>query len=150
MSRLALLVLAALTFAGCNSVSTIARRTQEKSAAVASATPRQQRQMRHGFVAPDFTPDMVYVALDKPDRIIQKPGQHLERWVYYNFSRRPVAYTLDTARAGDPYYHTATRSGTPGGYSLDTDLIKPADSATRHLVVTFVDGKVADIALLQR
>lgn len=153
MSRLSLLLLAALTFAGCNSVSTIARRMQEKSAAVASATPRQQRQMRHGFIAPDFTPDMVYVALDRPDRVIQKPADHLERWVYYNFSRRPVTYTLDTARAGDPSYLEATRSArndTPAGNSLGADLIKPADTATRHLVVTFLDGKVADIALLQR
>lgn len=153
MPRLTLLLLAALALAGCGSVSTIARRSQEKSAAVTSATPRQQRQMKHGFIAPDFTPDMVYVALDRPDRIIQKPGDHLEYWIYYNFTRRPVSYTLDTNRAADSGYHAVTRTmpdGAVNGYRLDPELVKLADATIRHLIVTFVDGKVADIAIAQR
>lgn len=153
MPRLPLLLLATLVLAGCGTVSTIARRSQEKSAAVASATPRQQRQMKHGFIAPDFTPDMVYVALDKPDRIKKYPGGHLERWVYYNFNRRPVTYTLDTNRVSDSNFHPVTRlmpEGAVSGYRLDLELVKLADATTRHLIVTFLDGKVADIALLQR
>ncbi|MBS0633586.1 MAG: hypothetical protein JSS11_16875 [Verrucomicrobia bacterium] len=153
MLRIPLLLLAVITLTGCGTVSTIARRSQEKSAAVASATPRQQRQMKHGFIAPDFTPDMVYVALDKPDRIKKYPDGHLERWVYYNFNRRPVTYTLDTNRTADSNFHAVTRitpNGALSGYRLDPELVKLADATTRHLVVTFLDGKVADIAILQR
>lgn len=84
--------LAALT--ACN-VSTIARRSNEKAATFAAATPKQKQVMQDGWLDAGFTTDMVYIALGQPDQVVPATDGFSEIWVYMNFASQ-----LDSASLG--------------------------------------------------
>lgn len=67
--------------AGCT-ISTLESRIHEKNTAFARITPRQQAMIKQGLIGSGFSRDMVYMALDKPDRIVPGPGPQQETWVY--------------------------------------------------------------------
>ena len=151
-NRLSFLLLA-LVLGGCGTVSTIERRTLEKGAAFTGATPAQQRLMRHGSIARDFTVDMVYVALDQPDRVNREPGGRIERWFYYNFGRNPAAPYVGGTRVDNVNANftpkVSSRSYYPNAYNTRADPSQAVDVWQKHLVVTFLDGKVATVELFQ-
>ena len=74
----------ALLLAGCESDNGLAARKQEKSAAYATAKTWQKSFIEEGVVAQGFTPDLVYIALGKPNAIDMKelPQGHAEMWTY--------------------------------------------------------------------
>lgn len=74
-------------FSGC-AVSTISSRAEEKTTTFATATEQQQRIMRRGWIDRGFSPDMVFIALGKPDAVARMDTR-TEVWVYKNFNRRP-------------------------------------------------------------
>lgn len=152
MKRLPLVFLA-LVLGGCASVSTIEKRVQEKSAALAAASAKQQRMIRHGNIACDFTPDLVYVALDHPDHVNRSSDGHVERWFYYNFGQHPSApyigaTKLDTLNP-NPSVRGAARNYYQNTYATHADPSEVVDAWQRHLVVTFIDSKVVTIELFQ-
>jgi len=157
------LVALALALAGCGTMSTIESRSQEQSAAFAAASPREQNIMRRGLVAAGFTPDMVYIALDKPDTKTKLPDGHTERWIYRNFSQDPGSFTMGGTKitsGGSFSGGTSTAKaagGGPGGsanasggsVSTRSDPSQAVDAWQRSLVITFTDGKLTAMEMLQ-
>ncbi|OAM88454.1 hypothetical protein OH491_10780 [Termitidicoccus mucosus] len=76
--------LLALVFAGC---STIGSRIKEKAAVFDTLTPEEQASIRQGSVGLDYTIDMVYMALGKPDHVTEKvtSGGADTTWIYNNY-----------------------------------------------------------------
>lgn len=58
------LLLLALTLAGCD---TFNRRSQEKAATFETLSPEEREKLRRGVIEVGNTPDMVYIALGRPD-----------------------------------------------------------------------------------
>ena len=152
MKRL-LLGFLALILGGCASVSTIEKRAQEKSSVLAAASAKHQRMIRRGNIACGFTPDMVYVALDHPDRINRLSDGRVERWFYYNFGQHSSAPYIGTTKVDtfnpNPSVRGAARNYYQNTYGTHFDPSETVDAWQRHLVVTFLDGKVVTIELFQ-
>jgi hypothetical protein len=85
-------VAALLILSACGSMSTIEGRSKEKSAAFTTAAPWQQKLMREGWIDIGFSTDMVYVALDNPDKKIPTTDGEREVWVYNNFNSTEHAF----------------------------------------------------------
>lgn len=146
--------LALLAF-GC---STKESRIKEKSDVFASLALDQQQVIRNGYIMVGFTPDMVYMALDKPERVLPGNGPGNETWVYHNFyaadgsSSTSATVAAPAARtAGRPSSTGAGGAGGSGGnfqiaYDPSADNIKAEAAIKVH--VKFVDGKVADIQIV--
>jgi hypothetical protein len=143
----------ALGLAACGTMSTIESRSQEQSATFAAASPREQNMMKRGLVAAGFTPNMVYVAIDKPDTITKSEDGRSERWIYKNFGQVPGSPVMGatkvttinpssaaTARASNSQKNTYATRNDPSG---------PVDASQQHLVITFTDGKLTGMELLE-
>jgi hypothetical protein len=74
MKTLACLILGvcALALAGC---STVSSRIREKPAVFAKLDPAIQSRIKQGIIDVGFTPDMVYIALGRPDETRERIGQ---------------------------------------------------------------------------
>jgi hypothetical protein len=143
--------LALLALVGCGTMSTIDSRSQERAAAYASASPREKNLMQRGLIAAGFTPDMVYIAIDKPDVTDKSPDGHSERWIYKNFGQIPGtpvmgATKVDTNVGGGSGNQRQYYKNT---YSTRNDPSGPVDASQQHLVITFTDGKLTGMELLQ-
>jgi hypothetical protein len=88
-------IFGALVLAGCNTVDS---RIREKSAVFDQMPPADQAKVRQGTIAVGFTPDMVYMALGRPDAIRQRTstGPQETVWIYSEYYERYVG----TVRAG--------------------------------------------------
>lgn len=146
-----------LLLSGC---STIDSRIKEKSATFNSLSPSDQQIIRYGYVTVGFTRDMVYMALDKPEKVIPGPGPNQETWVYHNF------YSSDGSQL-TPGQRIVTRSGsnpgsgpakpTGGGgpnrntYSVEYDasLETIKEEAKVKVHVIFSGDKVVDIQVVK-
>ncbi len=75
---LALLVTACATDGG------VSARKQEKSGVYATCRPWQKEFIDKGVIAKEFSPDMVYIAMGKPDKVETKdfPDGRAEMWIY--------------------------------------------------------------------
>lgn len=158
--RLTLLVVAmvALATAAC-SHTTLESRIQEKKTTFARITPREQAMIKQGIIGHGFTPDMVYMALDRPDRVIPGPGPHQETWLYI------IYYPTDGSNTHIPRKITTHEEGEgplsghmPGVISGKTPLYRleftvdydpndtraPIEEHTR-VAVMFRFGRVASI-----
>lgn len=134
-----------LALSGCN-ISTISSRSKEKAEAFAAASPEQKSIIQEGWLNYGFTPDMVYIALGKPDRVSTKPdGTTI--WTYLNF-----AANMSNAALGGTKI-IATQNGRPV-----TDARNRIDFSTRpdvgstppaeempELLIHFYNGKTLRI-----
>jgi outer membrane protein assembly factor BamE (lipoprotein component of BamABCDE complex) len=77
----------ALALAGC---STVDSRIKEKPAVFAQLDPVIQSKIKQGIIDVGFTPDMVYIALGRPDeaREIVTPGGRETVWTYNSYYDR--------------------------------------------------------------
>ena len=80
-------LLLALLVTGCETDGGVSARAQEKSATYASLKVWQKRLIDKASISPGFTPDMVYIAMGKPNQIETKelPEGHAELWTYSQF-----------------------------------------------------------------
>jgi hypothetical protein len=136
-----LLAAALLGFAGC---STIDSRIREKAAVFDQLPPADQARIRQGIIAVGYTPDMVYIALGKPDRIRERSGPDGRDtvWRYvayyqryegtYNAGYRRFVYWDPRLQAYRIYYEPAFANV----YSEHPET---------YIRVTFKDGKVTVI-----
>ena len=83
---LPLLVIATLFATGCT---TINSRIEEKAAIFNALPPEAQARIRQGLIDVGFTPDMVYIAMGKPDNIRESTTADGNEtiWVYNNYYR---------------------------------------------------------------
>lgn len=84
LPRLAFVTLAAACLAGCaaTNAALIKSRIKEKSEVYAGLTRQQQKDVNWGYIRPGFTPDMVYIALGKPDQVIASADKNAFVWVF--------------------------------------------------------------------
>lgn len=140
-NTLPLFLLAALLLAGC---STIDSRIEEKSAAFATYDPATQEKLKQGIVEIGYTPEQVYIALDRADdrreRLTAKRRELT--WIYHSYHedyrgtammgyRRMIAYD-PVRRRNYVYWEPAVVDV----YSSHID---------ERIRITFRDGKVAVI-----
>jgi len=81
------ILLVALLLGGCETDGGVAARAREKPAAYAALNPWQKRFVAKGVVAAGFTPDVVYIAMGRPDTIEKKdlPAGHAELWTWKRY-----------------------------------------------------------------
>jgi len=124
----ALAAVGALLGAGCSSVSS---RIQEHRA-LFDASPREvQDAVRAGRVEAGFTPEQVYMAFGRPDRVMQPKtaGGEGETWLY-------------GASGGS----SAGLGFGPGGPGYGTELIAAdASAGDARLRVAFLNGRVVSV-----
>ncbi len=82
-----LVVAMSVVLAGC---STINSRIRDKAAVFDRLSPAEQAEIRQGIIAVGFTPDMVYMALGRPDEVRERTGPHgLQKiWRYDSYYDR--------------------------------------------------------------
>ena len=79
------LTCAVLILGGC--ANTPSARIHENEALFATLSPQQQKTIRNGLVDFSFTPDMIYMALGKPNQVTRTENESgpIESWTYRNF-----------------------------------------------------------------
>lgn len=82
--RFPLLLGAVLLLGACSTIST---RIEEKSAVFYSLDPNTRAKITHGDIDLGFTPDMVYIALGKPDVTRERISTNgrTEQWIYRSY-----------------------------------------------------------------
>lgn len=140
-----LLAAAALAaFAGC-AMDTVASRSQEKAEAYAAATPAQKSIIQDHWIDRGFTPDLVYIALGKPDKI-QNDNADEVTWIYNNFDARPASAALGGAKIstttaqGGNIMTSGVAQGTSSSVRPDVGNAPPAESI-QSLYVLFYKGR---------
>lgn len=154
MKAIALIPLLVLLLTGC---STIDSRIKEHADTFNTLNETDQQIIRYGYISVGFTRDMVYMALDKPEKIIPGPGPDKETWVYRNFyagdgsdmsigvraqavgSNRGSAMRGGGASGGGTRYETA--------YDPSAENVKELSKSKVHVI--FIGDKVADIQITQ-
>lgn len=88
-----LLVLLAAALTACASPQT---RIEHHPEVFAKATPEQQALIKKGEIAVGFTPELVRLALGKPDRITERTDSHGTEtvWHYVDYSAASTGYAF--------------------------------------------------------
>lgn len=161
MPLLGLLSAAALALlaCGCSTTDTVDNRIKQNTALYAGLTPEEQNQIRSGIITAGFSPEMVLMALGKPERILPGKGPGEEDWVYVNMYSRdgrsielPSKVTMGygttrlspmgSARAKADYLHLTFSAD----YDPSNEVIKAESAIKVH--VKFSEGTVADIQIV--
>ena len=79
-----LIALLGLTVAAGDAWASLSSRKKEKKEVYAALKPWEKKYIDKGMIATGFTPDMVYIALGKADKVETKdlPEGHVEMWTY--------------------------------------------------------------------
>ncbi|MBP9914210.1 MAG: hypothetical protein KBF26_12485 [Opitutaceae bacterium] len=137
--HLSLLALALL--AGC---STIDSRIKEKSALFAGVDAATQEKLRQGTVEINYTPDMVYIALGKPDDKLERitaAGREFT-WIYSSYTQE-YAGTGVVGHRRTVVYDPLTKSYQVFWEPVVTDVYR--NRVDDRIRVTFHDGRVSVI-----
>ncbi|MBS0632466.1 MAG: hypothetical protein JSS11_11160, partial [Verrucomicrobia bacterium] len=121
-------------------------------------TPEEQNQIKSGVITAGFTPEMVLMALGKPERILPGKGPGEEDWVYVNvysrdgYSNNPSVKLAASVSGSSKRQSMATLAaqGKNIEYHLDYDPSNEnirAESAIK-VHVKFTEGTVADIQII--
>jgi hypothetical protein len=75
-----------LPLSGCN---TFNQRAEEKAATFDSLDPQAREKLKHGVIEIGNTPDMVYIALGRPDEKRAKATDHGQEqtWIYNSYQQ---------------------------------------------------------------
>jgi len=143
----------ALLAAGC---STIDSRIKEKPEVFSKLSQRQQQMVRNGYINVSMPQDAVYMALDKPERVIPGTGPGEETWVYHNFyssDGRSIGMSAKVTASGfgggAPPKSSAGRGVQPSyqlSYDPAAEDIKSESAIRVHVI--FRHGRVADIQII--
>jgi hypothetical protein len=133
----------ALLLSGC---STINSRINEKGAVFYDLDADTRAKIQHGDVGIGFTPDMVYIALGKPDakRYRTTADGTTETWSYGTYYQNTTGYVG---------YHRWGGWGPRGMYRMYWEPVYAPMHRSRYseqIRVTFRDGKVSSIEQSRR
>lgn len=147
-----------LLAAGCSTTDTLDNRIKQNSAIYAGLTPEEQNQIRSGIITVGFTPQMVLMALGKPERVLPGKGPGEEDWVYVNVYSRDGYSIMPSAKFTASVAGSAKRIDMVHGaaanahleYHLDYDpsneTIRSESAIKVH--VKFTEGTVADVQII--
>jgi len=161
LAVLGLGVLLGLT-AGCGTTDTLAKRIEQNREVYAGLSAEEKKQIQDGVITVGFSPEMVLMALGKPQRILPGKGPGEEDWVYVNVYSRDgnslslsSKVTMNFQKLGESNLHPikftdpAAKDRIPY-YQLEPDLANEqikAESAIK-VHVKFTEGTVADIQII--
>ncbi|MBS0632909.1 MAG: hypothetical protein JSS11_13420 [Verrucomicrobia bacterium] len=145
-----------LLLAGC---STIDSRIKERSDSFTKLNKKQQQMVQNGYIAVGMPEDAVYMALDKPEKIIPGAGPGEDTWVYANFyssdgrsigmSAKVTPQASGSGMKG-PSQTSAAGRGVQPSYQLSYDPaaedIKAESTIKVHVI--FKNSRVADIQVV--
>lgn len=144
-------VIAACVLIGCQS--TRVSRIQEHATLFASLQPETQQIIRDGLFDRGFTPELIYMALGKPNQAESAETSNGTSmvWKYRNFVYGNVdAMKLSANTPGTKPYGPVLASSAPGGPSLFSTKPGPLqptisdgrDSPVGTLYLEFLNGRV--------
>ncbi len=161
----------ALLVSGCETAGGVSTRAQEKSSTYAALKPWQKKYVDAGWVSEGFTPDIVYIAMGKPDKVDPKeqPEGPTELWTYSRFYPQAGAVhwlehanlTTDSdylsqggskeTNTGGTLQSGASRNGLANGGTSGTpgNTMEPEDLRSYTVKVLFKNGHVARISARQ-
>jgi hypothetical protein len=153
----------AAVLTGCGTTNTLSSRIKENQTAFNQLSAVDQDVVRNGFIKVGFSQEMVYTALENPEKKIPGPGANEETWVYHNFyssdgqsnmsgQKVTTRYSGSTGASGS----TKQPSGGPAKGNNNTFSVEPdytadqikADSMIK-VNVKFVDRKVVSIDVIR-
>jgi len=136
-------LLLSLTFfaAGC---STFERRSQEKAATFASLSPAEQEKLRRGVIELGNTPDMVYIALGRPDETKEKTtaAGRETTWIYNSYHEEYEG-NVHTGYHRILVFDPGRRRYVVFYQPIYTDIY--SEHTEEHIRITFVNDKVTVI-----
>jgi hypothetical protein len=139
--RAALALLLGLSLGGC---STIESRVREKSATFATLDSATQDKIRQGNVAIGYAPDLVYIALGRPDREFSTTTSRGEEvtWIYNRYLEDYSGTVFNGYRRGVVY---DPRTGQPAIFLEPVFTEVYSEHAEERTRIVFRAGKVAVI-----
>ncbi len=163
MKKPILLLVAASLLATITACTTFDSRIKENQEAFDKLSPADQQVVRSGFIKVGFTQEMVYMALDKPEKKLPGSGAGNETWIYHNFYSSDgggmgMGQKVKTNFApGSGGTAGSSRNPTAGGRSSNNTFNVEADPAAENIKadaaikvhVKFIDGKVATIEIIR-
>jgi hypothetical protein len=161
----------ALLVSGCETAGGVSTRAQEKSSTYTALKPWQKKYVDAGWITEGFTPDIVYIAMGKPDKVDPKeqPEGPTELWTYSRFYPHAEAvHWLEHANLSTDSDYAAPRgsketntggtlqSGTSrnglansGNGGVPGGSMEPEDLRSYTVKVLFKNGKVARVSARQ-
>ncbi|HYP18390.1 MAG TPA: hypothetical protein VEQ65_14355 [Opitutus sp.] len=142
MKRLLLpLSLAAALLAGCD---TFDRRSQEKATTFESLSPEEREKLKRGMIEIGNTPDMVYIALGRPDekRDTATAAGRDTVWIY-NTYHREYEGAFHAGYRRHLVYDPVRRRYIVFHEPVYTDVY--SDREEEHIRITFRDDRVVQI-----
>jgi hypothetical protein len=149
--------------AGCGTTNTFSSRIKENQALFDQLSPADQEIIRSGFIKIGYTPEMVYIALENPEKKIPGAAANEMTWIYHNFyssdgqsnmggQKVTTHYSGSTGANGSTKQPTGgSTKGSNNTFSVEPDYtadqIKAESMIKVH--VKFVDGKVASIDIVR-
>lgn len=136
-----LLCLVLLALAGC---STVQSRIEEKAAVFNTLPPETQARLQQGLIDIGYTPDMVYIAMGRADRVIERSSSAGREtvWIYNSYyqqyeGRQFAGYQRSI------YFDPLIRAYRVYYVPVHTDVY--TDRVEEAARVVFQDGKVTSI-----
>jgi hypothetical protein len=118
----------------CGACSTVSTRIKERPLAFTKLSPAEQALVRAGKIQNGFSPDEVYLAWGKADKITpgSAQGKPSETWIYVGFRQEVI-----------PYYEVIPQAAGRHGFVPDT-IYSPIYVSHPYLrqQATFQNGKV--------
>ncbi|MDF9826642.1 hypothetical protein M2447_000724 [Ereboglobus sp. PH5-10] len=139
------ILVAALVMAGC---STVDSRIKEKQPVFDSLTPTEQANVRQGIIEVGYTPDMVYMAMGKADKVTSRATAKgtVTTWIYNQYYKEYMGRRFVGHRR-DMYYDSRAKVWrvyyTPVSEAVYRDRMEEIGR------IVFRDGKVESIEQVQ-
>lgn len=135
------LLLFTLAFTGCD---TFERRSHERASTFASLAPAEQEKLRRGVIEIGNTPDMVYIALGRPDETHETSTAEGRETVWiYNSYHQEYEGDVHTGYRRILVFDPARRRYTVFYQPVYTDVY--SEHTEERIRITFKNDKVAII-----
>ncbi len=135
------LLLLAVLLGGC---STFERRSQEKAATFESLSPEEREKLKRGVIEIGNNPDMVYIALGRPDQTRERATAEGRETIWtYNSYHREYEGQYQTGYRRILLYDPVRRRYTVFYDPIYTDVY--SDHTEEHIRIKFVDDRVVEI-----
>ncbi|MBS0632464.1 MAG: hypothetical protein JSS11_11150 [Verrucomicrobia bacterium] len=156
------LALAALLTGGCGTTDTLAHRIEQNREVYAGLSAEEKKQINDGVITVGFSPEMVLMALGKPERVVPGRGPGEEDWVYVNVYSRDGNSLAMASKVTSNFnqmsgsslnpvkFNTVENRNVRATFQLEPDLANEqikAESAIK-VHVKFTEGSVADIQVV--
>lgn len=154
--------LAVLLAGGCGTTDTLAHRIEQNREVYAGLSTEEKKQIQDGVVTVGFSPEMVLMALGKPERIVPGRGSGEEDWIYINLYSRDGNSLAPASKVTSNFnkmggsslnaakFNAVENRNVRATFQLEPDLANEqikAESAIK-VHVKFTEGTVADIQIV--